>query len=248
MIARWSGPAIAVAGAACILSIVVAHPPGDDRVSAWLLWTALSVSQVLPLFGLGVALSVIPAFPAVLGGGAFVAGMFSGFAVNPNVAHWFAGPAGASQHLYLSIPISGLAAGALLIAPNAARRWLAPPFALAIGAMAAITTRLTDPTLHDPAVQRLGLFIGLWIVTAAALGMRAFHRSWFHVPIRILGSWLLASGLLYGGAAIAAKPAAIEIPSPKIQTPADRPPADIDTLFPQFDQPETMRDEERPRP
>jgi hypothetical protein len=45
------------------------------------------------------------------------------------------------------------------------------------------------------------LLIACWIVGAVILTLRAFRRGWFVIFGRILGSWLFAIGLLYGGAA-----------------------------------------------
>ena len=39
-------------------------------------------------------------------------------------------------------------------------------------------------------------------MAAASLTLRAFRRQWFAIFGRILGSWTLAIGLLYGGASL----------------------------------------------
>ncbi len=234
---RWSGPLVALAGGLFVAQFVLRHPPSQDAVSNWLLWNALSVAQLLPLVGLGAALAILPLRLAAVGAAVFLGGIAAGFGFYPDVAHWLLSTRGAAQHFYLTIPVASLAAGLVLIAPGAVRKWLALPAGLAIGAMLAVTTKLTDPTLHDPMVPRLGVFVGLWIVGAVTLTLRAFHRPWFPIPLRIYASWLLASGLLYGGAALFAKPAAGPLPDLASERAVSPLPVNPDSLFPTFDQP-----------
>jgi hypothetical protein len=51
--------------------------------------------------------------------------------------------------------------------------------------------------------------------------LRAFRRGWFSIFGRILGSWLLAIGLLYGGASLV--PPKRQPPPPAVQPPPDLP-------------------------
>ena len=104
--------------------------------------------------------------------------------------------------MFFTGPISYLAAGAALVAGARWREWLAPAAALIVGAMLALTIKLTDPSLHEPAYTWTPVLIALWIVAAVTLTLRAFRRGWFTIFGRILGSWLLAIGLLYGGASL----------------------------------------------
>lgn len=232
--AKWSGPMIALGGAIFLVLILALQPPDQNRVSAWLLWSALSISTALPLAGLGGALSMSSAILASAGLAGLLAGELIGFQIFQSVAPWFTSRSGVSQHLYLTVPLSGLAAGLLLIAPEGLRRWLVLPVGLTVGFTHATTTMLTDPTLHDPAIPRLGLFIGLWLPLSVMLSLRALRRPWLPVPMRILGSWLLASGLLHGSAALAAKPPPLTLHETPARAHADKPPEDLDSLFPQF--------------
>ena len=108
----------------------------------------------------------------------------------------------AATHLFLLGPISYLAAGAALLASERLRTYLAPVAALIVGAMLALAIKLTDPSLHVPAYTWTPILIACWIVAGVALTLRAFRRGWFSIFGRILGSWLVTIGLLYGGASL----------------------------------------------
>jgi hypothetical protein len=128
---------------------------------------------------------------------------------------------GAATHLFLTVPIGYLATGAALVASARWREWLAPICAAIFGAMLGLTTRLTDPSLHEPAFTWVPLLTACWIVAAVALTLRAFRRGWLSTVGRIFGSWLLAIGLLYGGVSLAPPKAG---PPPAARPTADAPP------------------------
>ena len=111
----------------------------------------------------------------------------------------------AATHLFLTGPISYLAAGAALACGDRLRPYFAPIAAAILGAMLALAIKLTDPSLHEPAYTWTPMLIACWIVAAVALTLRAFRRGWFSIFGRILGSWLVAIGLLYGGASLVPK-------------------------------------------
>ena len=106
------------------------------------------------------------------------------------------------KHLFLTGPISYLVIG-LALAPGA-RLCLAPAGGRDLaGAMLSLAIMLTDPSLHDPFYTWTPVLAAFWIVAAVALTLHAFRRRWFPIFGRILGSWLIAIGLLYGGASLA---------------------------------------------
>ena len=94
------------------------------------------------------------------------------------------------------------------------RRGLLPFAAAMAGVMLVFAIRVTDPSLHDWRFPFAGIAIALWIVAAVALTVRAFRRDWFTIPGRILGSWLIAVGLLYGGASLIPKRNVLPPPPP----------------------------------
>lgn len=231
---KWSGPVTAAAGAAAITLFLMGHPPSDDPVSAWLVWSALTVSWVLPLAGLGMGLSLVSLPLVLIGCLIFLSGFFAGLMNYNSVWIWFAAVPDSSGHLYLTLPVSSFFSGLLLISPDAGRRWLVLPAAAVVGAMLAITVKLTDPTLHDPIIPKLGLFVGIWVILSVMLSVRFFYRPWFPVPIRIFGSWLLAASLLYGGTALSVKYGAVTPKTIPKEAPNTNSAPDEELLIPDF--------------
>ena len=119
----------------------------------------------------------------------------------------------AATHLFMTGPISYLAVGAALVIGTKLRPWLTPIAAAIFGAMLGLVIKLTDPSLHDPVYTWTPVLIACWIVAAMSLTLRAFRRSWFPIFARILGSWLLAIGLLYGAASLVPRRAPPSLPA-----------------------------------
>jgi hypothetical protein len=119
--------------------------------------------------------------------------------------------------LFLTGPISYLAAGVALVASMRWRTFVAPVASMIFGTMLGLTIKLTDPSLHEPAFTWTPLLAACWVIAAAALTLRAFRRGWFSIFGRILGSWLIAIGLLYGGASLL--PPKREPPPPAVALP-----------------------------
>lgn len=174
----------------------------QSPLARWTLTETLAPARILPLVGLAAAFALIglralSAALALLG-----LGIVGGIVGQDRLLAILDMVPRAATHLFFTGPISYLAVGAALVAGARWREWLAPAAALIIGAMLALTIKLTDPSLHEPAYTWTPLLIAFWIVAAVTLTLRAFRRGWFTIFGRILGSWLLAIGLLYGGASL----------------------------------------------
>lgn len=205
MFLKLSGPIVTICGIAFITLFVTLYPPTNNLTSAWLVWSLLTFSQVLPLVGLGIGYSLV-SLPLILFSFAvFVGGFFMGFINYKSVWIYFVNRADTSDHLYLTLPISSLFVGILLLVSQRVRQWLVLPISAVIGTMFAVSIRLTDPTLHDGIIPKLGLMVSVWIILSSTLNIRFFYKKWFIIPIRILGSWLMASAILYGGVALGVK-------------------------------------------
>ncbi len=191
-------------------------------VTWWVLERAISIDKALPLIGFGAALSVLSPRLSIVSIGAFLAGAAAGFETRNQFIAFMDFAPDAADHLFLTAPISMIAAGSVLIAPARAKPWLVLPAALLVGAMLAIVITLTDPTMHSRTVSVVGVALGLWAVAVTALSARAFYRSWFPIALRILGSWCLAIGLLYGGASLVKRPALPSLPDEKLLAPTQR--------------------------
>ncbi|MBS0251463.1 MAG: hypothetical protein JSR78_10430 [Proteobacteria bacterium] len=155
----------------------------------------------MPLIGFGVAIALLGSGKATIAALLFLLGTVLGFYCHRAFVTVMAFVPNAADHLFLASPIALIAAGLLLISPTPVRGVFAVPAALIIGAMLAQTISLTDPTINGWTVSLIGVALGLWVIVTIALCIRAFYRPWFFVAARIVGSWLLAIGLLYGSAA-----------------------------------------------
>jgi hypothetical protein len=178
----------------------------------------LSYERALPLLGLGCALALMRPAQAALGAALVALGLWLGFAARDwLIAAIVSGPATTSR-LALPGPIACLAAGLVLAVPDRLRAWLLPLAALVIGAMLAIAIKLVDPSFHDPNFLRGAIAASVWLVAAIALTGRLCDRPWFRIALRIVGSWLIAIGLMLGAAILLPRPNIGNIPQPPPQT------------------------------
>jgi hypothetical protein len=209
---RWSGPLLALPGLLGI-AVLLWQAPGERSTTAWwILASALSVERLVPLIGLGIALSLLDRWQSWAALVMFLAGTVLGFDIRPWFTAVLVEVPRAADHLFLTGPLSNVAAGVLLIAPRGARAWLFAPVMLFAGAMLAVAIGLTNPTIGDLLIPCAGVVVGAWIISAVALTASAFHHAWFAIGARIVGSWLLAAGLLYGSASFVPRPAPPPLP------------------------------------
>ena len=186
-----------------LIAVAAAALAADaSPLARWTLSETLAPARVLPLIGLGVACALIGRRALTAALALFGLGIVAGLAGQDRLLAILDLLPRAAMHLFFTGPICYLAAGAALVAGARWREWLAPASALIVGAMLALTIKLTDPSLHEPAYTWTPVLIAFWIVAAVTLTLRAFRRGWFAIFGRILGSWLLAIGLLYGGASL----------------------------------------------
>lgn len=191
-----------MAGLGLIAVAAAALVANENPLARWTLTETLAPARVLPLIGLGAAFALIGARATIIAVLLFALGIAGGLVAQDRLLAILDLVPRAATHLFFTGPISYLAAGAALVAGARWREGLAPAAALIVGAMLALTIKLTDPSLHEPAYTWTPVLIAFWIVAAVTLTLRAFQRGWFAICGRILGSWLLAIGLLYGGASL----------------------------------------------
>lgn len=172
-------------------------------LGAWILSEVLTPQRILPIVALGVAFGMMSI--RALGAGFLLLGlgMIAGFAGQYWLLWLLDKAPHAATHLFFTNPICYLAAGLALISGARLRTLIVPACAAIFGAMFALLVQLTDPSLHEPAFTAAPILIAVWIMAAAVFIVRAFWRDWFPVFARILGSWMLAIGLLYGGVSVA---------------------------------------------
>ena len=212
----WTGPVLAALGLIAIAVAALAPSLRDAPLARWILSETLAPVNVLPLVALGAVFGLIGRRALLTALALFALGIAAGVLAEDRLLQLLYPIPGAATHLFLTGPISYLAAGVALVVSARWRSYVAPPAAFVFGAMAGLAVKLTDPSLHEPAYTVTPVLIVVWIALAVALTLRGFWRNWFLVFGRILGSWMLAIGLLYGGAALIPKktppPPAVALP------------------------------------
>ncbi len=195
-------------------------------LAGWTLSETLAPARVLPLVALGAAFALLGTRALLAALVLFALGIAGGLFAQDRLLWLLDTVPRAATHMFLTGPISYLAAGVALVAGARWRDWLAPPAAAIFGAMLGLTIRLTDPSLHQPVFTWSPVLIAVWIVFAVMLCLRGFWRDWFPIFGRILGSWMLAIGLLYGGVSVIPKPARAPPPimsRPNVDVPLRQP-------------------------
>jgi hypothetical protein len=173
-----------------------------EPFAGWLLLHTLAPERMLPLIGLGIACGLVGrrVFAATLA--LFGLGVAFGFAAQGFLLASIYALARGPTHLFMTEPIAAIAIGLALIPGTRWLPWLLPAAAPVVGAMLALAIFLADPRMHEPAFVWTPLFAAVWVVAALALTLQAFPARWQTIFARILGSWLVAIGLLFGGTSL----------------------------------------------
>jgi hypothetical protein len=182
-------------------------------LAGWTLNETLAPVRVLPLVALGAAFALLRPRALLAALALLAIGIAGGLFVEDRLLWLLDTVPRAATHMFLTGPISYLAVGLALVVGASWRNWLAPPAAAIVGAMIGLTIRLTDPSLHQPVFTWTPVLIAVWTVLAVTLCLRGFWRDWFPIFGRILGSWMLAIGFLYGGVSVAPKTARLPPPA-----------------------------------
>ncbi|MBN2739656.1 MAG: hypothetical protein JXR35_02025 [Rhodobacteraceae bacterium] len=190
-------------GLSVLIALALVPVVQRGEVGAWLIRDALAVERLFPLFGFGIALALVPMRYARIAGALWVVGMAAGLGLRVEIMAALQQIPGAITHHFLTMPISAIVIGATLALGRAPRPVLILPAALILGVMYALATKLSDPSYGGkPWVFLAGAALGIWLIGAVALTLRSWRAGWFEIAGRIVGSWLVAIGILYGGVAL----------------------------------------------
>jgi hypothetical protein len=221
-LARWAGPALFAIGLAGLTALWLEPPDQRSLFGWWMLTNAGAYERLLPLVGLGILLGLISLRVCIAAFLAFALGVALGYTYAEAFLEIAGMLPGAARHHFLTGPILSVAVGLPLAAPSRARIVILP-FAVAIaGIPLAAAIWATNPRFHDPLTASAGIAFAFWIVAAICLTVRAFRQTWFDIAGRIFGSWLIAIGLLYGGASLIPQRTPTPPPRP-LQAPAGSP-------------------------
>ena len=231
---KWCGPALAAVGLIAIAAGAFLPALRESALTRWTLSETLAPARVLPLIGLGAAFGLIGLRALAAALVPFAIGIAGGLFAEDRLLWMLDTLPRAANNLFLTGPISYLAAGAALISSARLRPYVTPAAAAIFGAMLGLTIKLNDPSLHDPVFTWMPVLIAFWIVAAVSLPVRTFWSGWFPIFGRVFGSWLIAIGCLYGGASLIPR----HEPLPQIAP------------IPEFDRPDSSGDQfdERSKP
>ena len=212
---RWLGPVAVVVALAGIVAMQV-HPVADrSMLERGALAVLLSYLVALPLLGLGCAMGLARRWEAAVAVGLAIVGLWLGFEYRDLLINAVISGAATRVRLGLPGPVSCFAVGVVLAAPPGLRSWLLPPAAVVVGAMLAVDVKLVDPSFHDPDFLRGALGASGWFVGAVGFTVHLVRARWLGIAVRILGSWLIAIGLMLV--------VSILVPRPSIGAPPPQP-------------------------
>src|SRR4029078_8077933 len=124
---RWSGLLLALPGLLG-MGIIAWQAPGErNMIAGWVLTSAFSIERIVPLLGLGIALSLLGRQQRWAATVMFLVGTAVGFEIRPWFMTALDGVPQAANHLFLTGPLSNLAAGLLLIVPPRVRALVVAP-------------------------------------------------------------------------------------------------------------------------
>lgn len=163
----------------------------------------LAGELLLPALGLGFAAGASGTSLLLLGP-ALLVGAWLGDLAQPLFLESVTRLPNAATHAFLTGPVAGLGVGIALFLPAGPLARVATALAACLAAaMAAIAIPLVDPSFHDAAVPVLAAAALLALVLLCFALARALPPQARRLGARILGAWVLAVALLYGGATIA---------------------------------------------
>jgi hypothetical protein len=224
-IQSWVGATVLLGFALAAFGLLILVPRAyTNYVTDGFLYTLRNYGVALPLLGLGFAVRAPDIVQSGIGVAALVVGMGLSFFLTDS---FFANHPGLLM-LFVKHPVGNAvmcsAAGLALLLPGAVRTWFVPVAALASGCAFGIFITLDSPGDDGWAWFFIAAALsGLMIFVAATAIRHALERPWFAVVGRILGSWLIAIGLMLSGLALAPRrsldvPAGIATPVPEVDT------------------------------
>ncbi|OOY08164.1 hypothetical protein [Thioclava sp. F36-7] len=192
-----------LAGLTALIVLAVIPPADRGETGAWLIRDAVALERLFPLFGFGIALALVGRRAALIAALLWAVGIALGFTFRIELMAALQQLPGAITHHFLTMPISAIAIGATLALGRWSRPALIVPAGSVLGVMYALSVKLSDPSYGGkPWVFLAGVGLGVWLIGAVYLVLRSWQARWFEIAGRIVGSWLVAIGLLYGGVAL----------------------------------------------
>lgn len=212
----WTGAVALLSGALLIAGLAAVPVLQLPTAAWWLVHSASKPSLLLPLAGFGLATGVVGRGIGIAAAFGFTIGLGLGFADGDPWDRIFAPVPHAFENQYYSAPVAAIAVGLTLISPRFLRGLLLPVAAICVGAMMALCIVLTDPEIGDRSVPVTGIAFAVWLIVSLHACARQFHLPRIDVGVRIVGSWMIAIGALYGGANLFKQPTRLDLQPPSV--------------------------------
>jgi hypothetical protein len=199
----WIAPAAALATLAALVVIVV-WPAFDHRpLEAGVFYALLRFDNSLPLAGFGLALAQETRRQIALSLALAVAAIGLGAVLAQPLARAIEADFRAMHYLFLVGPAYCMATGLALLAPARLR-----PFALALvavfsGAVLGLVVPLNQPTLAEVEFAAGAVATGIGLALVPLLLLLGLEWPGLRIVMRILGSWLVAIGIMLAGLELA---------------------------------------------
>jgi hypothetical protein len=220
-----AGAAIVLVGAGALAVIAHRGAAGRTPFEDGLLAAALAYDRALALFGMGLALARLPSLarsPSVVVLAIAIAAGIGGEGDLANSGF----VAGHLSVIALPGPVACVIAGLLLALPLRPQKWILPILTTVSGFLVGLAIGLAAPAGEILAFGTGGTIGSLWFAVMPALLLPPLGITWARILVRILGSWLIAIGVMLGASRlIAAKPPVetLPLPSPALSPPAVAP-------------------------
>jgi hypothetical protein len=196
----WIGPAWALIGAAVLLSALL-QPAGERAlVERGMVDMIGTYDLALPLVGLGIALSQMNCWQAILVAVVFAGGIPLGSPIEHRLLVERALSPVFAGYVVLVGPACCVLAAVSLAIPGRLRIWIMPTAAILVGSTLGFLAALHNPSAGDPKFSLGAAATGLWLISLAPAVLRQLRSSWLTIGGRIFASWLAAIGLMLGGA------------------------------------------------
>jgi len=227
-----AGVAVALLGAGALAVAIGRGPAGRSGIEDGLVSAVLAYERVLALLGMGLGAARQTGLPRWSSVVAVAVGIAAGIVGEADVAN----STFVANHLFLIAlpgPAASIVAGLGLAAPLQAQKWILPCMAAVIGGLIGLAIGFAAP-----AGEMLGFSTGatlgcLWIAATPALLLPPLRITWTRILVQILGSWLIAIGVMLGAARLipaTRPPEPLPVPSPALPMPATPPHHGADEL------------------
>jgi len=192
---------VAIPGLAILAAIALHAPDHRSLAERGALSVTVAVGRALPLVGLAVAIGLAGCRTALAGSLFFALAACLGYAAKDAVTAALLATPGTSYRLFLVDPLACVTVGLVLAPPPRLRPWILPPLAAVCGAVIALSIKLNNPDSEKLGFPAGGSVAAIWLIFVLAMLARRLNGHWLHILARVLGSWLIAIGLLLGGTA-----------------------------------------------